>query len=59
MKKYKAGQILTIQGKKFRINKLLDTSGICIECGSLVCDYCDLGKKSIPRNCNLKLIRQK
>ena len=66
MAKYKAGQIITIEGKRYRVTKLHKHSGCCIFCGfrfkedyEYPCSDCIDGVPSlIPHNCYFKEINR-
>lgn len=67
MSRWKAGQCVTIEGKRYRVTKLHKHSGSCIFCGfrfkegyEYPCNECIDGVPSlIPHSCYLKEIKPK
>ena len=67
MSKWKAGQCVTIEGKRYRVTKLHNHSGSCIFCefrlkegNEYPCSDCIDGVPSlIPHSCYLKEINPK
>lgn len=67
MSKWKAGQIVTIEGKRYRVTKLYNHLGSCIfctfrfkECNEYPCNECIDGVPSlVPHLCYLKEIKPK
>ena len=67
MSRWKAGQCVTIEGKRYRVTKLHNHIGSCIfcafrfkECNEYPCDECiDRVPNLLPHLCYLKEIKPK
>lgn len=63
-KQYKPGQLITIEGKIYRIKRKCTHVAICVECAMMpnLCDICskvhDFCKK-LSINCYLELVKPK